>query len=99
LSAPGPTGSSVESLQEYTMILGDFGSLARLSFGSSLLLPALCYSCAAFEFMRRQSSNQALQLTPFDCRSGQANWAGAMTRFDFMRELSMLRKLAPASAA
>src|SRR5438874_10828139 len=72
------------------MILGDFGSLARLSFGSSLLLPALCYSCAAFEFMRRQSSNQALQLTPFDCRSGQANWAGTMTRFDFMRQLSKL---------
>ena len=48
-------------------------------------------------FMRRQSSNQALQLTPFDCRSGQANWAATMTKFDFMKQFSKFTTLVAAS--
>jgi len=39
-------------------------------------------------------SNQSLEPTPFDYRSGQASWADAMTHFSFMKQLSMFATLA-----
>jgi hypothetical protein len=42
-------------------------------------------------------SNPSLQLTPFDCRSGQADWAVVKSTFDFMKQFSMFATLALAS--
>jgi hypothetical protein len=42
------------------------------------------------------TSNQSLEPTPFDCRSGQANWAVVMSTFDLMKQFRMFATLAPA---
>jgi hypothetical protein len=44
----------------------------------------------------RSRPNQSLEPTPFDCRSGQADWAGALSHINFMKQFSMLAKLNPA---